>query len=66
MTSDIKKKNKNKSKNKKDAQLVIRLDKDVRDQFVDICQELDTTASRELRRFIKGFLRQYERGDYDD
>ncbi len=62
MASDSKKKN----KNKKEAQLVIRLDKGMRDQFVDACQELDTTASREVRRFIKRFLREYERGDYDD
>ena len=60
------KKAKKKSKNKKEAQLVIRLDGKVRDQFIDACQDLDTTASREMRRFIKRFLREYESGKYND
>lgn len=51
---------------KKNAQLVLRLNKDLRDRFVDACQDLDTSAAREVRRFIKGFLRQYERGEFDD
>lgn len=38
----------------------------MRDNFVDACQELDTTASRELRRYIKKFLIRYEKGELDD
>ena len=57
---------KTQKKPKKDAQLVLRLNKDLRDRFVDACQDLDTTAAREVRRFIKRFLRRYERGDLDD
>ena len=53
-------------KSKKEAQLVIRLDKDLRDQFVDACQQLDTSASRELRRFMKKFLVRYKNGELDD
>ena len=60
-------KKKEKQKNtKKNAQLVLRLNSDLRDRFVDACQDLDTSAAREVRRFIKGFLRQYERGEFDD
>lgn len=60
-------KKKEKQKNtRKNAQLVLRLNKDLRDRFVDVCQDLDTSAAREVRRFIKGFLRQYERGEFDD
>jgi hypothetical protein len=55
-----------KIKNKKEAQLVIRLDKNTRDEFVDACQSIDTTASRELRVFIKKFLRSYKKGKFDD
>jgi hypothetical protein len=55
-----------KIKNKKEAQLVIRLDKNTRDEFVDACQSIDTTASRELRAFIKKFLRSYENGKFDE
>ena len=54
------------AKAKKEAQLVIRLDKDLRDQFVDACQHLDTSASRELRRFMKKFLVRYQNGELDD
>lgn len=54
------------AKTKKEAQLVIRLDKDLRDQFVDTCQHLDTSASRELRRFIKKFLVRYQNGELDN
>ena len=55
-----------KIKKKKGAQLVIRLDKSKRDEFVDACQSIDTTASRELRAFINKFLRRYKNGEYDD
>ena len=55
-----------KEKKKKDAQLVLRLNSEVRDQFVEACQDLDTSAAREVRRFIKRFLKRYERGDLDE
>lgn len=57
---------KKKEKKKKDAQLVLRLNKDLRDRFVEACQDLDTSAAREVRRFIKKFLKSYERGDFDE
>ena len=53
-------------KTKKDAQLVLRLDEDMRQRFVDACKDLDTTAAREVRRFIKRFLKRYENGDLDE
>jgi hypothetical protein len=49
-----------KSANKKNSQLVLRLDKDERDAFVDLCKELDTSAAREIRRFIRGFMKENE------
>lgn len=49
-----------KAKKKKDSQLVIRLNKDQRDQFVQLCDELDTSAARELRLFIKGFIARHK------
>lgn len=55
-----------KDKKKKDAQLVLRLPKDVRDRFIDACQELDTSAAREVRRFIKRFLKKYDKGELDE
>jgi hypothetical protein len=55
-----------KKKKKKDAQLVLRLDKDLRNRFIDACQETDTTAAREVRRFIKRFLKRYDKGEFDE
>ena len=44
---------------KKDSQLVLRLNKEERDQFVQLCDELDTSAAREIRLFIKSFVAQH-------
>lgn len=52
-----------KKKSKKDAQFVLRLDRETRDRFVEICRELDTSAAREVRKFIKRFIRRYDDGD---
>lgn len=53
-------------KSKKDAQLVLRLDRELRDGFVEACKELDTSAAREVRKFIKRFLKKYKRGELND
>ncbi len=47
---------KTKKKKKKDSQLVIRINGEDRDRFVSLCDELDTSAAREIRRFIKEFI----------
>ena len=64
-TAVARKKRKNK-KPKKDAQLVLRLNSELRDRFVDACEDLDTSAAREVRRFIKRFLKRYDKGELDD
>lgn len=45
-------------KNKKDSQLVLRLDKKERDAFVQLCNDLDTSAAREIRGFIRRFMKE--------
>lgn len=50
-------------KSKKDSQLVIRLRREERDDFMALCDSLDTSAAREIRRFIKTFMREHESGD---
>lgn len=45
---------------KKDSQLILRLDKDERDRFVALCKELDTSAAREIRRFIRAFVKRHK------
>ncbi|HCQ63906.1 MAG TPA: hypothetical protein DIU07_01445 [Rhodobacteraceae bacterium] len=47
------------AKHKKDAQLIVRINKVERDAFVGLCEEVDTSAAREVRRFIRQFLEEY-------
>lgn len=54
------KKDEKKKKNKKDSQLVLRLDKQERDAFVQLCNDLDTSAAREIRGFIRKFLKEHD------
>ncbi|MDX1319251.1 MAG: hypothetical protein R3204_02310 [Oceanospirillum sp.] len=50
-------------KKKKNSQLIIRINKDERDEFVSLCDELDTSAAREVRRFIRSFLAEHKTAD---
>ena len=50
---------KKKKKTKPDSQLVIRIKKSERDRFVALCDDMDTSAAREIRRFIRGFLAEH-------
>lgn len=45
---------------KKNSQLVIRINSEERDQFVSLCEDLDTSAAREIRRFIRQFLAEHD------
>lgn len=45
-------------KKPKDSQLIIRINRVDRDRFLDICDEMDTTAAREIRRFIRKFVKK--------
>ena len=48
-----------KKKKKKDSQLIIRIDKEERNRFVELCDEQDTSAAREIRHFIRAYLSKY-------
>lgn len=50
-------------KNRKDSQLVLRLPRDERDAFVALCDDLDTSAAREIRRFIRDFMKENRADD---
>jgi hypothetical protein len=45
---------------KKDSQLVIRINGEERDDFVALCEDLDTSAARELRKFIRRFMNEHK------
>ena len=52
---------KSKKQKKKDSQLVIRIGGKDRDVFVSLCDELDTSAAREIRRFIRDFVQEHQK-----
>lgn len=52
-----------KSAKKKNSQLVIRINDQERDAFVSLCDDLDTSAAREIRRFIRGFLKENQQDE---
>jgi hypothetical protein len=49
-------KHKDSKKQKKSSQLVLRVDKAERDAFVSLCEALDTSAAREIRRFMRTWV----------
>ena len=51
---------KNNKKKKKNSQMIIRINDEERAQFIELCEELDTSAAREVRRFILA-VKHYER-----
>ncbi len=53
-------KEKQKVKPRKDSQLIVRISGDERDRFVSLCDAMDTSAAREVRRFIRDFLAQHD------
>ena len=44
--------------NKKDGQLLIRINSTERDEFIQLCETMDTSAARELRKFIRSFMKK--------
>jgi hypothetical protein len=45
--------------NSKDSQLIIRISASDRVRFISVCNSLDTSAAREIRRFIRDFLNEH-------
>jgi hypothetical protein len=49
--------------NKKDSQLLIRISSAEREQFIELCEQLDASAAREIRQFIRGFIEKHKPGN---
>lgn len=49
---------KNAKTSKNDSTLIIRIPKKDRDAFIEICDAHDSSASRELRLYIKKFIKK--------
>ena len=45
---------------KQDSQLIIRINEVERTEFIALCEELDTSAAREVRRFIREFVAKHD------
>jgi|TARA_R110000744_G_scaffold11265_9_gene34341 hypothetical protein len=50
---------------KKNSQLIVRINDQERAEFVNLCEELDTSAAREVRRFIRQFINEQNRTSID-
>lgn len=48
---------------KKDDNLLIKINKEQKKEFIDLCKEADTSASREVRNFIKKFIADHKEKD---
>jgi predicted DNA-binding protein len=44
------------AKKAKNDQLLIKINKEVKKEFLRLCEKDDTTASREVRRFIEKYI----------
>lgn len=42
----------------KNDQLLVKINKEDKKEFIKICKGLDTSASREVRHFIKKFIKE--------
>lgn len=47
-------------KKKKDSQLLIRINRQVRDRFVELCEEQDTDAAKQIRSFIDKYIEKHD------
>jgi len=44
------------AKKEKNDQLLIKINKEVKKEFIALCEAEDTSASREVRKFIQKFI----------
>jgi hypothetical protein len=42
----------------KDDTLIIKINKEQKKEFIQLCKDDDTSASREVRNFIKSFIKK--------
>ena len=50
--------NKKVTKLKKDDTLIVKINKEQKKEFIQLCKDDDTSASREIRNFIKLFIKE--------
>ncbi|TDW54372.1 hypothetical protein LY04_03453 [Oceanimonas baumannii] len=57
--SNLRSKQGRNKKSRKDSQLVLRVNGEERDAFISLCEALDTSAAREIRRFMRDFVARH-------
>jgi len=57
----LSKKKKTRNKKKKDSQLIVRINGVERENFILLCEDLDTSAAREVRGFISDFVKRHNK-----
>jgi hypothetical protein len=45
---------------KKDDTLIVKINKEQKKEFIALCKDTDTSASREVRHFIKKFIEDHK------
>lgn len=49
------------SKKEKNDQLLIKINKDVKKKFISLCEAEDTSASREVRKFVENYITERQK-----
>jgi len=44
----------------KDSGMRIRIDRELRDRFIEICREQDKPAAQIIREFMRDYIQQYD------
>ena len=44
----------------KDSGIRIRVERELRDKFLDVCRQLDRPAAQVLREFMRGYIAEHE------
>lgn len=48
---------------KKDSEILVKCNRDVKKEFISLCKEVDTTASREIRNFMQNYIKENKTKD---
>lgn len=48
---------------KKDDTILVKCNKEMKKEFISLCKEVDTSASREIRRFMQQFIKENSKTD---
>lgn len=53
------------SKKDKESHLLVKINRDDKYEFYALCKELDTHASREIRRFVREFIKEHSKNGHE-